>query len=805
MVKTNLHLKLIICIFCAFLFAVLNMQISHAQENQEYTIYSMNSKYESKISIPNNIPKSVQLEGFSSNATYSVSGGTVTVSKTGLIKPVIETWYWKNGRGSTSPIDGYDRIEKTPKFGDSTITVRDGNNVTTVTVENRNYANYYATNKLRKYVDTYVMNEPSDRNKLDIITEYPAQFPYNANYQSYTDMIIFGGGDCWASANTIKKLCEMAGIPAHIRYAASDPGAGSGHRNCAAEVDDEIYVCDAGYAGTTTPRKWTVKKLTDGFSYTVKDGKATIYQYDGNKQNLTIPGTIDGYPVTTVGSGKPGFNSSDVDFESITLEEGISNIKGSAFNSLTTVERIHLPSTIENIETLAFVNCKNLNTITVEPGSAYTVQNGNILFTSDMKSLVWFPCVYSKSEYTIPRSVETIKDYAFYYSNNITKLNIPDSVKTIGEAAIPKDCKISKIEFFGDKPVLNNYAFYKLTATIYYPKDNLTWKNASSTLGSATKLTYVAVNKKNGPIMTDNGPIFYENDKPLETVGLLLYKNNYYYVKGHGILVTGVYDVHQTNGLLPEGTYTFDNKGRMIEPNGQFEMKISKNSFTYSGKAIKPTVTVTLNGNPVPFDVKYERNTNAGTAKVTAYNIQLAGDKTLSKEFTINPKEITPTVKLSKNAFAYNGKNQYPAISVYHNNIKLTASDYSVVKTKSSRVPGPYKVKAVLKGNYRGTASAKYKINPKGTTLKKLVAGKKALTVKFKKQTAQITGYQIKYAKNSKFKKTKLIKVSKKKASVKIRKLKSKTRYYVKIRTYKKVGSKTFYSTWSKTKSVKVK
>ena len=128
-----------------------------------------------------------------------------------------------------------------------------------------------------------------------------------------------------------------------------------------------------------------------------------------------------------------------------------------------------------------------------------------------------------------------------------------------------------------------------------------------------------------------------------------------------------------------------------------------------------------------------------------------------------------------------------------------------MVKTKSSRVPGPYKVKAVLKGNYRGTASAKYKINPKGTTLKKLVAGKKALTVKFKKQTAQITGYQIKYAKNSKFKKTKLIKVSKKKASVKIRKLKSKTRYYVKIRTYKKVGSKTFYSTWSKTKSVKVK
>lgn len=35
--------------------------------------------------------------------------------------------------------------------------------------------------------------------------------------------------------------------------------------------------------------------------------------------------------------------------------------------------------------------------------------------------------------------------------------------------------------------------------------------------------------------------------------------------------------------------------------------------------------------------------------------------------------------------------------------------------------------------------------------------------------------------------------------------LKSKTRYYARVRAYRKVGKKTYYSAWSKAKSVKVK
>ena len=38
-----------------------------------------------------------------------------------------------------------------------------------------------------------------------------------------------------------------------------------------------------------------------------------------------------------------------------------------------------------------------------------------------------------------------------------------------------------------------------------------------------------------------------------------------------------------------------------------------------------------------------------------------------------------------------------------------------------------------------------------------------------------------------------------------VKKLKAKTKYYVQLRTYKKAGGKTFYSGWSKTRTVKTK
>ena len=86
------------------------------------------------------------------------------------------------------------------------------------------------------------------------------------------------------------------------------------------------------------------------------------------------------------------------------------------------------------------------------------------------------------------------------------------------------------------------------------------------------------------------------------------------------------------------------------------------------------------------------------------------------------------------------------------------------------------------------------------TTITSVKAQNKAFTVKWKKKSG-ITGYQIQYSTNSKFKKgNKSIKIKNAKTiSKKITKLKAAKKYYVRIRTYK--GKK--YSKWSKVKSIK--
>ena len=90
--------------------------------------------------------------------------------------------------------------------------------------------------------------------------------------------------------------------------------------------------------------------------------------------------------------------------------------------------------------------------------------------------------------------------------------------------------------------------------------------------------------------------------------------------------------------------------------------------------------------------------------------------------------------------------------------------------------------------------------NIPSTTITSVKAQNKAFTVKWKKKSS-ITGYQIQYSTNSKFKKgNKSIKIKNAKTvSKKITKLKASKKYYVRIRTYK--GKK--YSKWSKVKSIK--
>lgn len=95
---------------------------------------------------------------------------------------------------------------------------------------------------------------------------------------------------------------------------------------------------------------------------------------------------------------------------------------------------------------------------------------------------------------------------------------------------------------------------------------------------------------------------------------------------------------------------------------------------------------------------------------------------------------------------------------------------------------------------------------PKKTSIKKLSKGKKKFTVTWAKVSG-VKGYQIQYSSDKKFKKNnKSVTVTKQKTTkATVKKLKSKKKYYVRVRTYKTINGKKIYSSWSKVKSVKTK
>ena len=103
---------------------------------------------------------------------------------------------------------------------------------------------------------------------------------------------------------------------------------------------------------------------------------------------------------------------------------------------------------------------------------------------------------------------------------------------------------------------------------------------------------------------------------------------------------------------------------------------------------------------------------------------------------------------------------------------------------------------------YTGKLTTKCTVNPPKTTLKSLSAGSKKLTVKWTKKTSGVTGYQIQYSTSKSFKSAKTVTVKKNKTtSTTIKKLKGKKKYYVRIRTYKTVSGKKYYSAWSSSKN----
>ena len=160
----------------------------------------------------------------------------------------------------------------------------------------------------------------------------------------------------------------------------------------------------------------------------------------------------------------------------------------------------------------------------------------------------------------------------------------------------------------------------------------------------------------------------------------------------------------------------------------------------------------------------------------------------------------TPTIEsatLSKSSYTYNGSSKKPSVTVLNSSgAKLVKNtDYTVTYPTNTKNIGAYTVVVKGKGKYSFTKNLFYKIIPANVTSVSATKGSKKFTVKWKKAKGGVK-YKVGYKKASS-KGDYKYSAATTSSSKTISGLSGKTKYKYVVKTFKKVGNKTYANTTS--------
>jgi len=241
-----------------------------------------------------------------------------------------------------------------------------------------------------------------------------------------------------------------------------------------------------------------------------------------------------------------------------------------------------------------------------------------------------------------------------------------------------------------------------------------------------------------------------------------------------------------------------------------YEMTLDNDEYTYSGEEITPDVTISVYDDSVlventglvegvDYELEYLNNKNAGTAEVKVKGLgDFEGILDLSKEFKILRASINNAeVSLSANMYTYDGKVKKPAVTVKVNGIKLSSSDdYSLAYANNKEVGKNAKVTITGKGNYTGKVTKTFQIKLAKPDFS-LSRAYNEIGISIEKVTGA-TGYRIYRSENPKsdYERIATIKTTKN-ASYTDTGLSHNKKYYYKVRAYRVVNGKTYYSDYT--------
>lgn len=895
-------------------------------ESTEIYLYAMNDTYSSVISMPDTMQTSYQIQTSGKNPVYTVvSGYTAKVSETGLVTPKMQyvTYVDKNGNDVKSQWEYM--------FGETLISVQDGNSTVYYKFILKDYAEYYAEQKMDTFLKENITAEMSDYKKVETIARWLANnFNYSQYHSGYTGLMLDGGGDCWANTSAVNYMCEKLGLTVYARYAANDPGAGSGHRNSVVIIDGERYLVDCGYTGNA-PRHYELSKMDYDYSYEIlNDGTLRLYQYEGTDTNIVVPDTIDGRKVTVLGNSTFQYCTQASDIESVTLPDSLTTIEKNAFYNCEKLKSVTIPPNVSSIGLAAFVEGlseSSLTEIKVDPENPYFSEKDGVVFSKDGTKLIVFPSGRS-GDYQIPDGTVSVGDYAFYYCVNVSSITVPGSVRSLGEGAFGNCSSLTKAVLKEGLEEIGEYAFQSSSGIrdIIIPASVKSVGKNGLRLSSECRIRVLSTDtvwaddafrdsaliagKKDSTLQKyaeDRGYTFVElsadNRIPLQNEWFEQITPEYEYNgKSHEPEIESSesapeleqgfdYEVTYENNINA-GTATVKITGKDIfcgtversfkitpDENGMYVCYFAENNETYlettfKGKKVEPEVvidglvqgkdyTVTYVNNEKPGEARaeltgignykgsetlyftiygklpavdpiadqiytgkeltpaivipglkagedyymyYEDNQYPCVATVTIYGTgYYKGTATIHFKIIKKPERFVSNVKLNRTSYTYTGKTIRPSVTVTVNGKKIGASAYKLYyKNNKNSGIGTVQVRGI--GKYsRINKTLTFKIMPPKTLLTGLKKANRSFTASWKKNI-QATGYQIQYAADSRFtKERKTVTVGKQSATrYKISGLKNKKTYYVRIRSYKRVGKKVLYSSWSTVKKIRV-
>jgi PKD repeat protein len=225
------------------------------------------------------------------------------------------------------------------------------------------------------------------------------------------------------------------------------------------------------------------------FIVTTNDGLITITGYNGPTGPVTIPPTINGFPVASIGENTGEdqvFAGTGV--TSVSIVSNVSYIGQYAFSDCATLTNVTISGSVTNIDAYAFESCASLAAVTISNGVA-TIGYQAFYGCSSLTSIAIPGSVTGLGQYafqscsgltnvTISNGVTSIGSAAFYYCTGLIGVSLPDTLASIGSSAFQSCTSLTEVAIPGGVASIGDDAFYGCTGLT-----NATISNGVASIG----------------------------------------------------------------------------------------------------------------------------------------------------------------------------------------------------------------------------------------------------------------------------------------------------------------------------------